>query len=134
MTSPTDVPQPRPAGTPRASYGWGGGWYGDARRRAALEEARRTHDPDLAWNGFAHVVAGMAIYGGIGWLVGRWLGNASVGLAVGSLIGVVLALVLVNVRLNQTGTNRTAPTQTSTLVQTQEDRAPMREVEANDER
>jgi F0F1-type ATP synthase assembly protein I len=76
----------------------------------------------------------MAIYGGIGWLVGRWLGNASVGLAVGSLIGVVLALILVNVRLNQTGTNRTAPTQTSTFVQTQEDRAPMREVEANDER
>jgi len=66
--------------------------------------------------------------------VGRWLGDASIGLAVGSLIGVVLALVLVNLRLNLTGSTRKAPTQTSTLVQTQEDRAPMREVEANDER
>jgi ATP synthase protein I len=45
------------------------------------------------------MIAGMIVYGGLGWLVGRWLGHEALFIAGGALVGITLALYLVNARL-----------------------------------
>ena len=58
---------------------------------------------DVAWIAVSHLVAGIALYGGLGWLVGRWLGNQALFIAGGVLIGVAFALYLMFARLRATG-------------------------------
>ena len=45
-------------------------------------------------------MAGMLLYGGLGWLVGRWLGHRDAFMAAGLLIGIGLALYLTNIRVS----------------------------------
>jgi ATP synthase protein I len=52
-------------------------------------------ESSAGWAIFGYLLSGMAVYGGIGWLIGRWAGNQSLCLAVGMLIGLALALTLV---------------------------------------
>lgn len=47
------------------------------------------------WRIFGYLVSGMAVYGGIGWLVGRWVGNQPLCLAVGMVAGLALAIALI---------------------------------------
>lgn len=47
------------------------------------------------WTIFGYLLGGMAVYGGLGWLIGRWVGNQPVCLAVGMIIGLALAITLV---------------------------------------
>ena len=47
------------------------------------------------WQIFGYLLAGMAVYGGIGWLVGRWVGNQPICLAVGMVAGLGLAIALI---------------------------------------
>jgi ATP synthase protein I len=64
-----------------------------------------TDDPDdvsrreqsSAWNAFSLVVSGVAVWGGVGWLVSEWL-NSRVFLVLGLLVGTGAALYLVWVR------------------------------------
>lgn len=60
----------------------------DARPSGPLGEA-------VAWNALAHLISGPALYGGLGWLVDRWLGTAPWFLATGLFGGMALALYLV---------------------------------------
>ncbi|WP_084960818.1 AtpZ/AtpI family protein [Thermoactinospora rubra] len=58
------------------------------------EQERRPEDDgrdfaDAAWSVPSYLLAGMAIYGGIGWLLDRWLGTSAF-----FLIGIVLGTVL----------------------------------------
>jgi ATP synthase protein I len=46
------------------------------------------------WAIFGYLIAGMGVYGGIGWLIGRWAGNPPAFLAGGMLIGLALAITL----------------------------------------
>jgi ATP synthase protein I len=46
------------------------------------------------WQVMSYLVGGMALYGGIGWLVGRWT-HISALFPVGLLLGMVLALALI---------------------------------------
>lgn len=73
---------------------------------------------DAAWMVVGNLIAGMAIYGGLGWLLGRWLGNQSAWMAVGFVFGLSAGVYLVYVRMrlsNQTvlppggGTHRRTP-------------------------
>lgn len=48
-----------------------------------------------AWTVLAHLISGPLLYGGLGWLVDRWLGTKPLFVAVGILGGMALALYLV---------------------------------------
>ena len=50
------------------------------------------------WSIISYMVAGMAVYGGIGWLIGRWTGYSAVLFPVGLLAGLGLALTLIILR------------------------------------
>jgi ATP synthase protein I len=56
---------------------------------------------DLAWAMFGSVAAGILLYGGLGWLLDRWLGLDGVFLPIGVLLGFGLGTYLVFVRSNQ---------------------------------
>ncbi len=52
----------------------------------------------LAWSMVATLVAGPATWGGIGWLIDRWLGTGRVFTLIGVVIGFVLGIYTVYVR------------------------------------
>jgi F0F1-type ATP synthase assembly protein I len=90
-------------------------WYRSAATKTSTAEPGalpqgREHD-DVAWVAVSHLIAGMVLYAGLGWLVGRWLGNETIGVAVGVLIGTAFALYLVFARLGATGSGPETPRQ-----------------------
>jgi ATP synthase protein I len=52
------------------------------------------------WTVMSYLIGGMALYGGIGWLIGRWTGIAAL-FPVGMLFGLGLALTLVVLRFGR---------------------------------
>ncbi|GAA1531651.1 hypothetical protein GCM10009678_12300 [Actinomadura kijaniata] len=74
-------------------------------RPAMSEEGHRPDDPgsdesdhrgfaNAAWSIPSYILSGMAVYGGLGWLLDRWLGTSAL-LPIGVLVGLALALYLV---------------------------------------
>ncbi|HEX6325103.1 MAG TPA: hypothetical protein VFZ72_00905 [Jiangellaceae bacterium] len=59
------------------------------------DESRR--EQNAAWNAVSLITAGVLFWGGIGWLVARWLDN-QIFLAAGVMLGAGAALYLVWVR------------------------------------
>jgi F0F1-type ATP synthase assembly protein I len=55
-------------------------------------------DSGIAWSIIGTLVAGVLVWGGIGWLVDRWLGTDSVFLVIGLLVGFASSMYLVFVR------------------------------------
>lgn len=53
---------------------------------------------DAAWSSISYILGGMAVYGGLGWLLDRWTGHSTLFLPIGVIVGVALALVLVYFR------------------------------------
>ena len=51
-------------------------------------------EENAGWSVFSYLIAGMAAYGGIGWLFGHWL-HAAILFPAGMLTGLVLAIVLI---------------------------------------
>jgi ATP synthase protein I len=47
------------------------------------------------------ILSGMIFYGGVGWLVDRWVGTERVFLPIGVVLGLVAALYLVYVRFGR---------------------------------
>ncbi len=54
---------------------------------------------DTAWLIIGRLIAGVAIYGGIGWLLGLWLGNETLFAAIGVVFGLAASLLLIYYRL-----------------------------------
>lgn len=54
-----------------------------------------SQDENPGWAIFSYLIGGMAVYAGIGWLIGQWLGHTPEFLAGGMIVGLALALVLV---------------------------------------
>jgi ATP synthase protein I len=52
------------------------------------------------WKIFSSMIAGMAVYGGIGWLVGHWTG-ISILFPLGMIIGIALSLVMIIFRFTR---------------------------------
>lgn len=50
---------------------------------------------NAGWMIISYLVAGMFIYGGLGWLIGHWIGAVPAATLIGLVIGVALALTLV---------------------------------------
>ncbi len=55
-------------------------------------------DADVAWNMIGSFVSGPIAWGGIGWLLDRWLDTAPLFIAIGAVIGFVLGFYLVIMR------------------------------------
>ena len=56
--------------------------------------------PGDAWSVVSYLISGPLLYGGIGWLLDRWLHQAWL-VPVGVLVGMTLALVLVYLRFGR---------------------------------
>ncbi len=56
-----------------------------------------------AWSAVSRTIAGMLMYGGIGYAIGAWLGNATAGLAIGVIIGTALGLYLTHASIKALG-------------------------------
>ena len=52
----------------------------------------------MAWSITGTLLAGMAVWGGLGYLVDRWLDTGKVFLAIGLLLGIGAGIYLVYVR------------------------------------
>ena len=67
------------------------------RRPAGRSEPGQPGGPgeeNAGWSVFSYLISGMAVYGGIGWLVGRWTHLAFL-FPVGMLTGLLLAIILI---------------------------------------
>ena len=104
MSAPSSTPGSTPSRVPTPKSGHHDAqWYrrvatkGSAAVPDALPQGRESDD--LAWTAVSHIAAGIMIYGGLGWLLGQWLGNQSYFVAGGVLFGVALALFMLFRRL-----------------------------------
>ena len=90
-------PTPPPASGHRDAQ-----WYRRVATKASAEPDAlppgRVSD-DAAWAAVSLMTAGILLYGGIGWVVGHFLGNQSLFIALGVLFGVVLAMFMLFRRL-----------------------------------
>jgi len=57
-----------------------------------------TGDP---WHAFGYIVAGVALYGVIGWLLDRWLGTTFL-VAIGIMVGAGFGIYMTYARFNST--------------------------------
>lgn len=71
-----------------------------ANAEVAADAAATGHE---AWAIFSRMIAGMMIYGALGWLLGTWLGRPTTGLAIGVLLGLVLGLYMSVLRIQHLG-------------------------------
>ena len=63
---------------------------------------------DHAWMIVSHLLAGIVLYGGVGWLLSLWLGHRAVFVAAGVILGSALSLYLVHVRISRLDPDETA--------------------------
>lgn len=90
--------------TAPGSGGRAGQWYGRPATKRSGETPGRPLD-DAAWSILSSLIAGIALYGGLGWVISLWVGHRALLVAGGALLGLFLALYLVHKRLG----NETAP-------------------------
>lgn len=57
-----------------------------------------SHDDSLAWAAIATLVGGPLTWGGIGWLVDRWIGSGRTCTAVGVIVGFIGSIYVVYMR------------------------------------
>jgi F0F1-type ATP synthase assembly protein I len=65
---------------------------------------RPEHDrstADAAWAIVSYLLAGMLVWGGVGWLLDRWLHKDALFLPIGLLFGISAAMYLVVARINR---------------------------------
>ena len=62
------------------------------------ESGDESGDSGIAWSIIGTLVAGVLVWGGVGYLVDRWLGTDSVFLAIGLVVGAAASMYLVIVR------------------------------------
>ena len=55
---------------------------------------RSGQDENAGWTLFSYLIAGMAVYGAIGWVISRWT-HTALYFPIGMLVGLVLAIVLI---------------------------------------
>ena len=104
-------------------------WYRRVATKASAEPDTlpegRVSD-DAAWSAVSLLTAGILLYGGVGWLVGHFLGNQSLFIALGVLFGVVLAMFMLFRRLEPPKARaRDAAAEPETTGSRTEDVAPM---------
>jgi F0F1-type ATP synthase assembly protein I len=63
------------------------------------QEPRPSHERD-GWRILSYLLGGMILYGGIGWLVGRWTGISAL-FPIGMLLGLGLAIAMIIFRFTR---------------------------------
>lgn len=106
---PSATPGSEPAKRPRlatpASGHHDAQWYRRAATKASaappdtLPEGRVSDD--AAWSAVSHLAAGILLYGGLGWLLGLWLGHQPAFVAGGVVFGVALSMFMLFRRLDR---------------------------------
>ena len=66
------------------------------RKRAAAQG--RAQGLDIGWTVFSYLLAGMAAYGGIGWLIGRAV-HVSLLFPIGMLVGLAISIGFIIYRI-----------------------------------
>lgn len=103
MTVPAPERQPGRSTVPTPASGHRDAqWYRRHATKASAEKDQQVDgrlSDDAAWASVSHLAAGILVYGGIGWLLGRWLGHQEYFVAAGVLLGVALALFMLFRRL-----------------------------------
>lgn len=56
-------------------------------------EGRRTSE--LAWRSVSSLLAGILLYGGLGYFIGKFFGHQEIFMAIGVLVGIFLGLYLI---------------------------------------
>ncbi len=77
----------RPDGTGGSAWRYGR----PAGRTVDADSGRPESD---GWAMFGYLISGMAVYGGIGWLLGRWL-HLTMLFPIGMLVGLGLGILLI---------------------------------------
>lgn len=62
-------------------------------------EGRRTSD--MAWRSVSSLLAGILLYGGLGYFIGKFFGHQEIFMAIGILVGIFLALYLTYTRVSR---------------------------------
>lgn len=62
------------------------------------------------WRAFAYLVSGVGLYGGLGWLLDRWLGTGFI-VAIGAVVGAGLGLWMTFAWLRHVRSTETHPQQ-----------------------
>ncbi|MGH3391411.1 MAG: AtpZ/AtpI family protein [Actinomadura sp.] len=73
---------------------------GERHQPDEFDESDQRSFADAAWSIPSYLMSGMMVYGGIGWLLDRWLGLSAL-FPIGILLGLGLALYLVYVRFGR---------------------------------
>lgn len=73
---------------------------------------------NTAWIIMSHLLTGILLYAGLGWLLSLWLGNAPLLIGAGALIGMFLSLYLIHRRLEATspGKDHAVPDRASRIL------------------
>jgi ATP synthase protein I len=78
----------------------GGQAAGSSPATGGSGQGLRQSGHNEGWSVFSYLIAGMACYGGIGWLVARWT-QLTFLFPVGMLVGLILGIVLILYRFGK---------------------------------
>ncbi len=68
------------------------------RKRGWRTPSKPVGTGNEGWAIISYLIAGMLVYGGLGWLISRWTGMSAVLLPAGLVTGLVIALAMVVLR------------------------------------
>lgn len=77
------------------------GWYRSRATKRHITREENAGMSDAAWSISSRMIAGIILYGGLGWLLSRWIGHAELLIAGGALLGLGLSYVLVFRQLSE---------------------------------
>jgi ATP synthase protein I len=68
---------------------------------AGNESPRRdeAHGANTGWAALGYLIAGIAVWGFVGWLIDRWVGTGGIAIAIGCIVGAAGGIYLVVKRL-----------------------------------
>ena len=73
-------------------------WYGARQRSRSTTSAPPRPSPaadNAAWTISSRLIAGIALYAGLGWVISLWWGNRAVLIAIGAFVGLGLSYYLI---------------------------------------
>ena len=69
--------------------------------RRTVSSTVSSTEGNMAITASSYMIAGILVYGGLGWVLSLWLGNQALLIAGGVLVGVAFSTYLVIIRLRQ---------------------------------
>jgi F0F1-type ATP synthase assembly protein I len=89
---------PRPSAEQHSAEKPSAGEPATPRKRGWRTPSKPGGNEADGWMVVSYLIAGMLLYGGLGWLISRWTGLTAALLPIGMVVGLVIALVMVVLR------------------------------------